>query len=123
MIFWSFELFKIPHTEKYFHADQRKEDLRYSVSKLGNKITSTQNHEISKKNKSNVFHLKIQNVLVLRVSIVSKEMKSKAQLSESHRKVTQAFVFIPPNFKAFCNALKVKNSHVRAVTLLWLSKL
>jgi len=79
MIFWYFELFKIPHTEKYFHADQRKEDLRYSVSKLGNEITSTQNHEISKKNKSNVFHLKIRNVVVLRISAVFNKMKSNAQ--------------------------------------------
>ena len=54
--------------------------MRYSVSKLGNEITSTQNHEISKKNKSNVFHLKIRKVVVLRISIVFNKMKSKAQL-------------------------------------------
>ena len=40
--------------------------MRYRVSKLGNEITSTQNHEISKKNKSNVLHLKIRKVVVLR---------------------------------------------------------
>ena len=112
MIFWYFELFKIPHTEKYFHVDQREENLRYSVSKLGNEITSTQNQEISKKNKSNVFHQKMRNVVVLRISVVFNKMKSKAQLSESHRKVAQAFVFIPQNFKAFCNTLKVMHQSI-----------
>lgn len=51
---------------KIFSCWLRKEDMRYSVSKLGNEITSTQNHEISKKNKSNVLHLKIRKVVVLR---------------------------------------------------------
>ena len=52
----------------------------------------------------------MRNVVVLRISVVSNNMKSKAQLSESHRKVAQAFVFIPQNF--FCNTLKVMRQSI-----------
>lgn len=57
--------------------------MRYSVSKLGNEITSTQNHEISKKNKSNV-RSSSENTKSCCVkgdlSVVFNKMKSKAQL-------------------------------------------
>ena len=56
--------------------------MRYSVSKLGNEITSTQNHEISKKNKSNVRSSSenTKSCCVKDLSVVFNKMKSKAQL-------------------------------------------
>ena len=39
IIFFCSELYQIPHMRKYIHCWSRKEDLRYSVTKVGNEIT------------------------------------------------------------------------------------
>ena len=39
LYFFCSELYQIPHMRKYIHCWSRKEDLRYSVTKVGNEIT------------------------------------------------------------------------------------